>query len=163
MRALMGWLAKSYFFPLLPFAVGALIRYFYLGGPSWEIIDPRELSFSMAISYVLVFSSVSRLQDIALRESLTTLCVYGLCAFLAMFGCASEILMNTQSGINQNLQQLKSLVQSGSTPSQTLFDRVTTMPPDLIPLMTLRHWVTVLSIATLPLFVFLKRRYDLEN
>jgi hypothetical protein len=96
-KSIVSWVLKNIILCLLPFFIGALIRYVYLQEISFQVFDSGELSLSVSILYILTMKSASRLSDEDLRESLTTVCIIGFVGFLILFGCYSFVKVHLES------------------------------------------------------------------
>jgi len=165
MKETLGWFSKKVLFPLLPFAIAALIRYLNSSQFSWQIFDGGELSFSMAISSILIMSSASRLPDKALRDSLTTIYIFILVFFLVMFACSSLLKVQTESDMSTQINQLKNLLQPGSNvpPSALLIVDNMHANGSLKVFDTIRKCAFFFSLITVPGAIIIKSRYPLED
>ena len=81
----LAWTTKRVLAPLALFFVGALARYLYLGGSSWEVFDPAELSFAMSMLSLLVILSATRMRDTHLANWLVYMFAFAMILFVALF------------------------------------------------------------------------------
>jgi len=85
MKGTIAWLARVVLLPLLPAIVGALVRAVYSGSWNFTAIDSTELGFSVGLIGVVILSSVNRLTDKDLRDSLGPIFIIILALALCLF------------------------------------------------------------------------------
>lgn len=94
-----GWVAKNVVLPLAPFVVGAAVRWAHLGEASLEVVNPAELSFSVAMVCLLVMSSASRLPNPHLRDAIGSIFGFGLVIMVALFAGVVFLEVELQSAL----------------------------------------------------------------
>ena len=86
-----SWSLQNILLALLPFLLGALFRILYKGEVEFSSFDASELSFSLAILFILILQSVNNLSDDNLKRSLSVLLQLGIFFALAFF--ASSLIL----------------------------------------------------------------------
>ena len=94
---LFGWMLKNVAVPLIPFGIGALIRYLSGVHGVKDVFDAGDLCFSMAMLSMLVLSSASRLTDRGLRDSITNGFVLAVVLFIVLFAFTSFARIQIQT------------------------------------------------------------------
>jgi hypothetical protein len=120
MKDTISWSCKIIIFPLLPFIIGALIRFFASGFFSFEILDGSELSFSMAICYVLFRDNITQITDIQSQKSLNAFSTIIVFVFLVMFAISNWIKIELQTEMTASIAKLKELAKSGPVQPEVL-------------------------------------------
>jgi uncharacterized membrane protein len=156
-----AWLLKNLFLPLTPFFVGALARSLHRGVFEFNSLSPTELSFSMAMLFLVVSLNASRLTNTTLREALTQLYQFGVITFLALFAWAIFIEADIESSLQSSLFAMEVAVQDGVTiTAEALPDRIHQYE-DILH--RLRYTTVILALIVTPLTAFSAKKYDLEN
>ena len=159
-----GWVAKTVFIPLVPFVVGALLRFVSFHHLSAEIIDGGELSFSIALSYLLIMSSVSRLNDRGLRDALTTFSIFGTVLSLGLFAFASYLKVEVEKIVFGNVAPLRDLALGTLPVPPTALQFIREIPGDLMPQLAIIRWCSVaFLVITLPVAIIIRKRYQLDD
>ena len=165
MKQTIGWVSRNVLLPLLPFIVGACIRSVHLGQLSLEIVDPAELSFSMAMVCILANRGAGKLTDKPLSDTLTSLYFVCIVLFLALFTYAAVVRLQLESSMNKEIMTLsdllKQIIASGTTqgkqvPSSAIAD-------SFVLINRVQTFAVVTSAVVLPLTVFFKYFYELED
>jgi hypothetical protein len=161
----LGWFLKNVLLPLLPFVIATVIRYINLGQLSLQILDGGELSFSMAMSCILILSSVSRLSDKEARDVITNILYIGVGLFVAMFACSILAKVHMESIVSTGVGQLKDHLQLGSNVTISEIQMVNNMYTDeyLQILDDIRIVALLLSSIALPIMIVIGWRSRLED
>ena len=165
MKETISWSAKYVLFPLIPFVIGTLVRYFYQGSLSLSIFDPAELSFSMSIISLLVIIGANKLNDKHLADSLLYLYVLSLFLFLAAFVCASSSEMELKGLINLSIENYKNTPQYGSNITSATFQTHYSNQIEAVNsrISLIRIFTIYLSCIVIPLTIMCKSKFKLES
>lgn len=98
MRKFIVWTIMKLLFPLMPFFIGALIRYIYFVNFSFDIFKGRELSFSIVILFIFAIDSIEGSDNIELRKDLVK--IYLFCIFISI------ILFMLQTSIDIEINKM---------------------------------------------------------
>lgn len=165
MKDVIAWIAKNLVLPLLPAFTGALIRYTHSGQFNEETFEIGELSFSMAMLFVIVMVSASRLNDKGLREGLNVLFTIGLVFFLAVFVCTTLLKIQVDAAMRENVEQIKKLsLHSPLDPSalgHILDDHHLANTFKMQG--RIRLFAIWTAIAAIPITILIKLKYKLEE
>ena len=85
---LANWTMKYALVPLIPFLIGALIRWLE-NGIGWNAFKPVQLTFALAMFCLLVYASAERLDSLQYKETIQTIYVLGMVLFIALFTYAT--------------------------------------------------------------------------
>ncbi|MGB0385169.1 MAG: hypothetical protein ACPGWR_10125 [Ardenticatenaceae bacterium] len=88
MADLANWAMKYALVPLIPFLIGALIRWLE-NGIGWNAFKPVQLTFALAMFCLLVYASAERLDRLQYKETIQSIYVLGMVLFIALFTYAT--------------------------------------------------------------------------
>jgi surface polysaccharide O-acyltransferase-like enzyme len=158
---MIGWISRNLLLPLSPFVVGALIRTLQNGSLSLDVLDPGELSFSMAIMLCMVSISAGRLNNEQLRDSLTNMYLVGVIVFLVLF----TLSIFLQSDIEKCLKEILSVASASARDSIPV--STSSIPPRIIYfsdfLSRIRIATIGLSLFIAPITIWSATKYNLED
>jgi len=162
MKPLIAWGAKNVFVPLIPFSVGALIRVLSGTGDVSRIFDAGDLCFSMAMLCMLVIAGAGRLQDADLRDSITSLYLFGVVVFLVLFSISSFVKIQVESETTDILELVRASVSSKRPISLEVFNSAQLLKSTV---MLARVWKLVIGPSIVAIFTTLicKARYGLGD
>lgn len=165
MKDTIAWIAKNLILPLLPAITGALIRYAHSGHFNEDTFEIGELSFSMAMLFVIVMNSASRLNDKGLREALTVLFTIGLVIFLVLFVCTTLLKTQVDSTMRDNIAQINKLLSNSQIESTTVARILNDqhLANTFQMLARIRFFAMWSAATALPLTVIIKLKYKLED
>jgi len=113
MKQVFGWSAKYVVVPLLPFGIGALIRFISGVSGAKEVFDAGELCFSMAMLSMLVISSAGKLNDKDLRDGLINTFTVVVVVFIVLFTVASIYRIQVETGTHEALSRAVEILKNG--------------------------------------------------
>ena len=82
---MLNFVLRNILFPLVPFFSGFLIRYVYIGNFNIGLINPAELSYSMALLSILMIISSTNIDNRDHRDNITIIFIFSLIIFLLYF------------------------------------------------------------------------------
>jgi hypothetical protein len=156
-----AWLLKNVVLPLAPFLVGALVRFLHSGQFSWQCLSATELAFSMAMMFLILTASTSRLQNHTLKEALNSGFDLGVVVFLALFaialflevdalGSLQDFLATATARINNSRPLLLTDLPERITREHGILERI-------------RFTTLILSGISISLAVWVGKQYELMD
>lgn len=156
-----AWLLKNVLLPLTPFLVGALIRFVQAGKFSWECLSVTELAFSMALMFLILTSSTTKIQDAALKNSLNSGFNFSVVVFIALFAVGLFL----EADIQVSLQDFFATATSKLNASQplSLSDLPSAIARDQGIVARIRFITMSLSALSIILAVVVGIKYELMD
>ena len=111
----LSWIIKRLLLPLLPFFIGVLIRTILQVSFKCHIIDPAELSFSMAMLCFFVSLSASKNRDKNIADTLSTIFMWFLVYFVILFTLSLIGRVYIENSLTEALQKVRNLLEVGGS------------------------------------------------
>jgi len=156
-----SWSLKNILISLLPFIVGATLRIFYFGEFSFKIFSPSELAFSMAILFIIVFQSVSLIDDSNLKLSLSVLVQIGIFISLALFACSLILKIHLETEL---ITQFNSFEELSKTNPERICELIQERNSDSFHAILNRvNWGSIIiATISIPTIIGMKIKYKLN-
>ncbi|MBN1762543.1 MAG: hypothetical protein JW878_05640 [Methanomicrobia archaeon] len=161
MKKVFSWSTKYILFPLIPFLLGSLMRYFYQELTFWSILDPSDLSFSMTIICFLAAISARKLRDEDLADGLSIVFFGLMFTFLVAFVCVGAAHMEIEESLMSSIEDINDKPENYININQTISHNLQIIEKSEARLSKITKFEVVLSCITIPSIIILKIRYKL--
>lgn len=156
-----AWLLKNVVLPLAPFLVGAGVRLLHGGELHLSCFSPTELAFSMAMMFLLLSGTTSKLTNPAVKNALNNGFYLGVIAFLALFAIGLFLDVDLYGTHESFIELARSKIQMSQALS--LGDLPPAVSHNDLVFSRIRITTMYFSGFAVALAVFVGTRYDLMD